>query len=376
MRPHPGWSRPVLAATALLFFVIGCSDNGPTEPGPDPSVLPELTYVGSESCKDCHTLAYFNWRQSGHPYKLAEVKDGKAPEFPFSTLPGPPQGTTWNDILYVVGGYGYKARFVGKDGYFITAGGKNQWDLNTLAWSDYSKDQRLPYTCGECHTTGYDKEGNHRGIEGLRGTWKEDGVGCEACHGPGSQHVFSPLGHRLTKDTSTEACASCHHRNGATNPEITAQNGFLMHRDALHSVRLTKGHQNFTCVTCHDAHRGVLYQKERQLPGVKRDCESCHTMARLSLQRSDFAKSKANQECTTCHMAPMTVSAVPTKRPWLGDMKAHLVKINTDPNAPQWYGTNNNRSHAYITVGFACLSCHEDKNQQWAGDYVKRMHKW
>jgi hypothetical protein len=373
MRPIPRWTAPALAILALLLSASACSDSASIiEPEP---TLPELSFVGSESCRGCHTLAYYNWSQSGHPFKLMEIKDGRPVQFPFSTIPGPPPGTTWNDVLYVVGGYGYKARFVGKDGYFITTGGKNQYDLNTKGWSDYLKDQRAAYTCGNCHTTGYSSEGNQKGIEGLRGTWKEDGVGCEACHGPGSQHVFSPFGHRLKVDRSTEACASCHHRNGPTNPEITVQNGFLMHRDALHSMRLTKGHQDFTCVTCHDAHRGALWTKERQIPAVKRTCESCHAAARPALARSDFAASKAKQECTTCHMAPMTVSGVPTKRPWLGDMKSHLVKINPDPSAPQFYN-NGTRAHPYITVGFACLSCHDDKDQAWAGEYVKRMHKW
>jgi hypothetical protein len=374
MRPLPLSTRSTFAALALLLLGVACSDKqeitAPEVPG-----VPELGFVGSESCRECHTLAFFNWKASGHPYKLVEVKDGKPVTFPFSTIPGPPAGSTWDDVLYVVGGYGYKARFVGKDGYFLTTGGRNQYDLNTKAWSDYEKDKRKKYDCGVCHTTGYSAEGNHKGIEGLVGTWKEDGVGCEACHGAGSQHAAAPFQYRLKQDASTEACATCHNRNGATNPEITVQNGFLMHRDALHSMRLTKGHKDFTCVTCHDPHRGVLWSKERQLPGVKRTCESCHTTARTSLRNGALSASKATQECTTCHMAPMTVSAVPTKRPWVGDMKSHLVKINSDPAAPQFYN-NNTRSHAYITVGFACLGCHEGQSAAWAGTEAKRIHKW
>jgi hypothetical protein len=42
--------------------------------------------------------------------------------------------------------------------------------------------------CGECHVTGfeknYDAEGNRFATR-----WSELGVGCEACHGPGSAHV-------------------------------------------------------------------------------------------------------------------------------------------------------------------------------------------
>jgi len=375
--------RIALIAAISAAAIGGCTDNAiappvepPTQPDPPAPPVPDLAYSGSDSCRGCHEGAWDKWRQSGHPYKIIEVKNAQAPSFPFTKISQPPPGSLWGDVLYVVGGYGYKARYVGKDGFFITKGGRNQFDLNTNTWSDYSKDQRVPYNCGSCHTTGYSPLGNHRGIEGLVGTWQEDGIGCEACHGPGSQHVARPKQFALKVDRSIEACATCHNRNGATNPEITAQNGFLMHRDALHSIRNTPGHSGLTCVNCHDPHAGALFTQQRGIPAVKTTCEDCHSKARKSLWDGQLRAWKATAECTTCHMAPMTVSAVPTKRPWRGDMKSHLVKINTNAAAPQFYGTNNNRSHAYITVGFACLRCHETKSLEWAGENAVKVHGW
>jgi len=32
----------------------------------------------------------------------------------------PPEGYTWDDITYVIGGYNWKARFIGTEGYIIT----------------------------------------------------------------------------------------------------------------------------------------------------------------------------------------------------------------------------------------------------------------
>jgi hypothetical protein len=368
------WIAPSLAVAALIFSLSACTDSA-TEPVPLEEV-PQLAFVGSQSCQECHITQNYFWRQSGHPYKLVKITNGQPPKFPYTEVPVI-EGYTWDDISYVIGGYGYKSRYIGKDGFIITKGGKNQWDLNTLAWSDYNKDRETKYDCGGCHTTGYSPQGNQGGMPGIVGTWKEDGVGCEACHGEGSQHAFSPLQYRMKIDRSVEACASCHNRNGATNREITAQNGFLMHRDALHSMWNTRGHKDMTCVTCHEVHGGALFSAQRQRPAVRRSCESagCHTTKRTELRNGGLKASKANADCTTCHMAPMTVSAVPTKRPWLGDMKSHLVKINTDPSAPQWYGTNNNRSHPYITVGFACLRCHEDKTAAWAGEWAKKAHR-
>jgi hypothetical protein len=373
-------TRILASMAALALAVSACSDAGiflpPVVEPPPPVALPALDYAGSQSCQGCHTRAYATWKESGHPYKLVKIENGLAPRFPFTELPGPPPGSTWNDVLYVVGGYGYKARFVGRDGFFMTQGGQNQWDLNTLAWSDYLRDQRAAYNCGSCHTTGYSPLGNQDGIPGLVGTWKEDGIGCEACHGPGNRHVLAPTKEKMKVDRSTAACASCHNRNGVNMQEITAQGGFLMHRDALHSIRNTPGHRDFQCTDCHDAHGGALFSKERRRQPVKVTCEQCHSEMRWAMSVAPLASSKRNQECTTCHMAPMTVSAVPTKRPWKGDMKTHLVKINTDASAPQFYGANNNRSYPYITLGFACLQCHENRTLQWAEENARKVHNW
>jgi hypothetical protein len=377
MPPFRTW-RIATGAPILALLVLGAAcdgGNGVVDPDPVDDEVPVAQFVGSQTCGSCHTTEFAKHQKSGHPFKIVQVKNGVHPGFPFSSIPTPPN-FAWDDVLFTVGGYGYKARFVGKDGYFLTEGGLNQYNLNTGGWSNYQKDQRSKFDCGVCHTTGYEPEGNQWGIEGLVGTWKEDGVGCEACHGPGSLHMQAPVRFPMTVDKSIEACATCHNRNGANNPEITAQNGFLMHRDAVHSIRNTPGHKEFTCVTCHDVHAGALYAKERGIQPVHTTCESCHTDARQSLKTGALPGSKGDMACATCHMAPMTVNAVPTKRPWLGDNKTHLVTINTDPNAPQWYGENDNRSHAYITLGFACLQCHDDRTVTWASATAKRIHNW
>ena len=80
-------------------------------------------YVGSDQCIACHTnfnpVLVENYVASGHPYKLNAV-DGAPPTYPAHTSPGlteTPPGTTWDDFAYVIGGYGWKARFVKKDGF-------------------------------------------------------------------------------------------------------------------------------------------------------------------------------------------------------------------------------------------------------------------
>ena len=35
---------------------------------------------------------------SGHPWKLNKVVDGEPPDYPYTNLPSPPEGYTWDDI--------------------------------------------------------------------------------------------------------------------------------------------------------------------------------------------------------------------------------------------------------------------------------------
>ncbi|HEC22158.1 MAG TPA: hypothetical protein ENI95_04495, partial [Chloroflexi bacterium] len=162
--------------------------------------------------------------QSGHPYKLNPVVDGQPPEYPFSRVPDPPEGYTWEDISYVIGGYGWKARFIDLEGYIITGEDENattQYNLYNEDldmgpnWVGYHAGEEKPYDCGSCHTTGYSPEGNQDGLPGLIGTWALPGIQCEACHGPASQHVENP-DIPLEVNRDSELCGSCHSRGDPT----------------------------------------------------------------------------------------------------------------------------------------------------------------
>ncbi len=77
-------------------------------------------YVGSATCSGCHAELYETFMKSGHPWKLNKIEGGQAPDYPFRDLRQPPEGYTWDDISYVIGGYWWKARFIDKEGYIIT----------------------------------------------------------------------------------------------------------------------------------------------------------------------------------------------------------------------------------------------------------------
>ena len=179
-------------------------DTGPAGPagrdGADGISFVPPQYVGRETCGECHTDIYETFLKSGHPWKLNPVVDGQPPDYPFSELPGPPEGYTWDDILYVIGGYNWKARFVDKEGFIITgdADAATQYNLPNEEldlgddWVPYHAGEEKPYDCGSCHTTGYSPVGNQDDLPGLIGTWAEPGIQCEECHGPGSLHAEIP----------------------------------------------------------------------------------------------------------------------------------------------------------------------------------------
>ena len=154
-------------------------------------------YDGSEACGVCHEDNYDIWLESAHHHSMKPV-DGIAPEFPFNyrpdqlNIPEPPtiggNQLTWDDISYVIGGWYWSANFCDTDGYLLTgaAADQTQWNIWTEEWASFHPGLQVETDCAECHATGYDPEGHQGGLAGITGTWVEDGIGCEACHGPGS----------------------------------------------------------------------------------------------------------------------------------------------------------------------------------------------
>ncbi len=182
--------------------------EGPQGPAGPPGEAPEAAvvaaaaeYVGGDICAGCHTEIAELFSRSGHAFKLNPVVNGQPPEYPFIEVPDPPEGYTWDDITYVIGGYNWKARFINDEGYIITDAPGQSGNMEYTSqynfandivgaeaeWTTYrAGEENKPYNCGQCHTTGYRPEGNQDGLPGLVGTWAEPGIKCERCHGPGS----------------------------------------------------------------------------------------------------------------------------------------------------------------------------------------------
>lgn len=319
------------------------------------SYTPPL-YVGSATCQICHGEIYASFMETGHPYKLNKIVDGQPPDYPFSDVPDPPEGYTWDDILYVIGGYGWKARFIDQDGYIITGEDENattQYNLYNENldlgddWVAYHPGEEKPYDCGSCHTTGYSPEGNQDGLPGLIGTWAEDGVQCEACHGPGGNHVNDPLLVSMEVDRDAELCGKCHRRGDIT--EIDASNGFILHHEQYEELFQSKK-RVMDCVNCHDPHQTTKYAEGL---GIKTACENCH------FKQAQFRKItyiRHGGDCINCHMPRVTKSAVGDPERFSGDIRTHLMAIN--PNSASQFDEDGNFSEPYLSLDFACRSCH------------------
>lgn len=323
-------------------------------------------YIGSEKCARCHQKQYNLFRISGHPYKLMKAEDAKKRAIPL------PAGYRWSDISYVIGGAYKKARYIDLNGYIITAAKdgsvlKTQYNLETGAWSYYHKGEKKPYTCGKCHTTGFNKTGHQDGIKGLIGTWSEPGVQCEACHGPGSEHAKTTNKSSITIDRSSAACGKCHSRG--TAELIPAKKGFIRHHEQYNEL-MASPHKALNCVTCHEPHTKYTFS-------IKKDCSSCHM--KQTTDYKDSAMQKVGVQCIDCHMPKATKSATAQNK-YQADIRTHLFKINTSKNVDMFYqkkvkGKVKSFSRNFITPGFSCLSCHKNKDMEWATFSAKGIHK-
>jgi hypothetical protein len=374
----------VVLVTLVLLALAGCAgeqgEQGPAGPAgpqglpgpagtdgaqgaPGPAGVDGLSYeppefVGSDTCAECHADTFDIFMGSGHPYKLTQVVDGQPPEYPFTEIPSPPEGYTWEDISYVIGGYNWKARFVDQEGYIIT-GDENA----TTQYNFYNPDldmgdnwvayhagvENKPYDCGSCHTTAYSPQGNQDGLPGMIGTFAQGGIHCEECHGAGSLHVNNPMTVDMKIDRDSEACGACHVRGGSE--EVDASGGFIKHHEQYEELFQGK-HIAIDCVVCHDPHAGVIQLRQSGEQTTRTSCENCH------FKQSQLTKNEKHGrvDCIDCHMPRVTKSALGDPEIFSGDLRTHLMAI--DPQQIGQFNEEGTVALSQLSLDFACRSCH------------------
>ena len=272
---------PVLsAAVVLLAFVFAaCGDEAADTP--HPAVVAQ--WVDPAACMSCHEREHGAWTGSHHDLAMQEATE--------ATVLG-----DFGDAVFTR--HGVETRFYRKDDAFLVrtdgpdgkateypvayvfgidplqqvlldvGGGRLQvlsvcWDVHEKRWF-HLYDEPIPhddplhwtgpfqnwnYMCAECHTTeldrGFDLETNTYDT-----TWSEIHVGCQSCHGPGSEHVAwaervgksgrwpanDPMGLVVdlgAKDArvQVETCARCHSRRNIVHGDYEHGRPFLDHYD-------------------------------------------------------------------------------------------------------------------------------------------------
>ena len=337
-------------------------------------------YVGTRACQSCHSDIYTRFMASGHPWKLNRVSDildagGPAAYFPSHVAPywqqpsaGPPPGHDWSEFAYVIGGFGWKARFIKTDGYIFTEESTAQYNLATDAWVPYHFGETKPYSCGECHTTGFNPSGHQDDLPGIEGTWALPGVQCEECHGPASLHVEDPYANPLRiPDNTWEACGRCHSRGDPY--VIDAKGGYIKHHEQYEEMIHTKK-ALMKCTDCHDPHACARYFPDQ---AIRRTCEDCHYQEAAAYAQTNLGNMySAGVTCVDCHMPYAAKSAV-AFGPYKADVRSHLFRINPDPNASM-FDSSGTEALGYLTLDFACLQCHTDSTTAWAAQYADQIH--
>lgn len=348
-------------------------------------------YIGGDACRACHPSVGDTHAIHGHAQILKQIQ-GVPPVYPMAGnragVPDPPAGFTWSDIAYVIGGYTRKAQFVDLDGFILTSGLEGvptQWNLEfpangtTAGFVDDQLEAQTPipydFSRFENHTTGAfpqdeDSPEFQENRPGFRGTWVEAGVQCEACHGPGSNHIPNPERRDLFVDVSAAGCGNCH--NSGDDPDvISARGGFIQSQEQWPELLASGGHATFNCTTCHDPHVSVIYERDN---AIRNECTACHAGHNLALHEGLTFERGAYVEplsCESCHMPFAAMSATSAGPEVVGDVgrmgdtRTHIFRINPDAvSATQFFTpdglsvSKDGEGRAAVSLDFVCLRCH------------------
>ncbi len=344
--------KALLTVTVTIILMIGIAARVIASSGRE--------YVGAERCMECHQEQYSQWERTGHAQILRRPSQSGAEAIPL------PDGYDANSISYIIGGFRWKALFLDRNGFLVTStsvgSGGNQYNLRSTKWVDFRPGERVPYDCGRCHTTGYSPEGHQAGLEGITGTWRFEGVQCEACHGPGQKHMRSSDKADISVDGNV--CSKCH---GIEPYDVITLNGVFLSGYTEVNQLVSGGKSDFTCVDCHDPH---LPSQE----SIKVSCAACHEEVAEVYKES--LMHRVGVTCTDCHMPPAGMIASGNSDRFHGDVKSHLFRIDHRKNLTSVVKDGLQVNPGYLSVDYACMRCHHVyEDRQWAASYSTHSHE-
>ncbi len=367
---------------------------------------PSAHYVGSKECASCHADEYRRWAKT--PMANIVRDPGQVPP---SVFPDLKTNTVFpfdpDQVAFVYGSL-WKQRYFTKvgDDYFPLP---VQWEVGTKKWSKYfvgnggdwwaalyppdNMQRPTGPTCDGCHSVGYDIHTKQVA---------EWNVGCERCHGPGSEHVARNSREaivnpgRMDPVAANDTCIQCHSQGrprtvplegkyydwpvgynvgvrladywkledrklGETDfyyfADGTAHKNRMQGNDFSQSLMYQRG---IRCFDCHDVHGTNNYAQ--LVKPANTLCLDCHgpsspngphapTLEAHTHHKADSAGS----DCVACHMPAIETEGVPGAY-----VHAHTFKV-IPPEMTDKYKIPN-----------PCTSCHTDKTTSWATDAMSR----
>ena len=301
-------------------------------------------------------------------------------------------------------GIAWDARPLAQGGqrWFHLYAGQNVTHADERHWTGIS--QNWNYMCAECHSTGVRKNYDPK-TRRFSTTYAEVNVACEACHGPGSNHVAwarqqgewqhldggtkglvialderkavrwpisaetgnaerTPPGHGARE---VEMCGRCHARRGQFSDDyVHGQPLGNTHRVALLEdllyypdgqirdevyeygsfLQSKMFHRGVTCSDCHDPHSGKL-----RAPGSL-VCLGCHAVHKYATPKHHFHQAGSRgADCVGCHMPTTTYMVV-------------------DPRHDHSFRVPRPDLSVTLSVPNACTRCHVGRPAEWAAKQV------
>jgi tetratricopeptide (TPR) repeat protein len=412
-----------------------------------PASRMEASYVGRQACVGCHAGQDRLWQGSHHDLAMQEAneeavlgdfrdaefrKDGVVSRFfrqdghYLVRTDGPDGGLADFEIKYTFGftplqqylvelpGGRLQALSIAWDSRPKAQGGQRWFHLYPDEKIDYKdelhwtkRSQNWNYMCAECHSTNLQKNYDPAS-RAYRTTASEIDVACEACHGPGSDHVAwagrkpgferidartrgltvllnerqkiqwtidpaSGNAHRnisRSSEREIQVCARCHARRAQLagdyrhGPLMDTHLPSLLQETLYHADGQIEGEvyeygsflqsrmyaAGVTCSDCHEPHSLKL-----RAPG-NGACLQCHSQSRYDTDKHHFhAAGSGDAQCVNCHMPAKTYMVVDPRRD-------HSFRVPR-PDLSVRFETPN-----------ACANCHADRPARWAADKVRQWY--
>jgi len=411
----PAWANPHGESSSnswkLVLFIRTLRSLNRQETSQQAMTAGSAHYVGSQACEKCHVEIYRRWKKTPMANVVRDPRihpDAIVPDLASNTV----AKFTVEQVALVYGSI-WKQRYLTKigDDYFPLP---VQWNIGNHTWLPYMvpakgadwwgplyppDNMRRPTgpTCDGCHSVDYNIQ-TKQVVE-----WN---VGCERCHGPGSEHVARPSRGNIINPaqmdsfSANDACIQCHSQGqplispiegkyydwpvgydvglpllrfwkledctlGQTTfyyfPDCTSHKNRMQGNDFVQSVMYRHG---ITCSSCHDVHGTKNYaQLRKPADQICLDChgpESANGPHTATLEEHTHHKAGSpGSQCVTCHMPAIETEGVPG-----AFVHAHTFRF-ISPAMTDKYKIPN-----------PCASCHKDKSTAWAEDAMRHWPEY